>query len=337
VKPARRGAIGSDLNVLIVGAGALGQVFGHHLARGGARVQLLVKSGRQEAARGAFRIWRLRRLRRPLEGRFLAAGVHGDPGRVAAERWDLVFLCVASTALRGDLPARLAAAVGGATVVSIGLGAHDQEVLSTVFPAQQLVVVLPSLLAWQGPLADEIPEAGVAYWVPVPAPIGVGGAPGRGGVVVEALRRGGLRARLVPRAATDGQRLAALAIPYIAALEAAGWSLRALRRDPRLELAAAAAREARSVVVGQQERDLLDRLALSPDVARIVLRLMPHLVPFDLERYLAKHFSKVGAQTRLMLGEWAALAESHRVAATATNELARLLPAPDHDPSEGGA
>ena len=37
---------------------------------------------------------------------------------------------------------------------------------------------------------------------------------------------------------------------------------------------------------------------------RLVLAAAPRLVPFDLERFLEVHFTKVGAQTRLFLDDW---------------------------------
>ncbi len=52
-------------------------------------------------------------------------------------------------------------------------------------------------------------------------------------------------------------------------------------------------------------------MARPAGLARLGLGLLPWFVPFDVERYLAAHFAKVGAQTRLMLGEWAALGRAH--------------------------
>jgi 2-dehydropantoate 2-reductase len=251
--------------------------------------------------------------------------VYGDPADAARERWDLIFLCVASTALREDLLPRIAPAVGAATVVSLGMGTGDVEVLSQLVLAEQIVTVLPKVLAWEGPLTAEIPAAGIAYWAPPLTALDVSGSPARAAAVVEALRRGGIGARLELRASADGDRLAALAIPYVAALELAGWSLRSLRRGPLLELAGDAARQAGPVIATRPRVGLAERLVFTPGGVRLMLRLLPWLVPFDLERYLAQHFAKVGPQTRLMLRLWASRGERRSLPVGAVARLAALL------------
>ena len=54
------------MKVLVVGAGAVGQVYGHALARGGARVTFLVKPKHVEEARRGFVLYELNRGRAPI-------------------------------------------------------------------------------------------------------------------------------------------------------------------------------------------------------------------------------------------------------------------------------
>jgi ketopantoate reductase len=67
------------MKVLIVGGGALGQVYGQTLARGGAPVSYLVKPGQEVAARSGFTVHRLRRLGGPATERLVPAQVLTSP------------------------------------------------------------------------------------------------------------------------------------------------------------------------------------------------------------------------------------------------------------------
>ncbi|MGW2219843.1 ketopantoate reductase family protein [Nonomuraea sp. NPDC001684] len=280
--------------VLIVGAGALGQVFGAWLAAGGARISYLVRPGR-EGWEGAS-LYRLRRGRAPVAERVTPYEVRSEPPR---ERWDMVWLCVDSPALRGDWTGALRAVTGEATVVTIGQDPGDLRTLAGVWPREQIVQVTPTLLAYQAPLEREVPAPGVAYWVPPGTATGVTGA--RAPQVVAALRAGGVRARRVTRAGA-GELTAARMIPYIAALESSGWRLPA--SGPRLRGAAAAVREAVAVVSAQH--GLRAPVPVPSWAVGLALRVLPRLLPFDLRRYLETHFTKVSAQTRLMLDGWIA-------------------------------
>ncbi|MFG1946730.1 ketopantoate reductase family protein [Nonomuraea sp. NPDC048826] len=272
------------MKVLIVGAGALGQVFGSWLAAGGARVSYLVKPGREKWADGGAPVTRLRSGRAPVTGRLVPYEVMSE----AAGTWDMVWLCVDSGALRGETVARLSGSTAGATIVTIGQDLDDLDTLARLWPKERIVQAAPMVLAFPAP-------SGMTYWTPPGAATGVSGP--RAPQVVAALRAGGARARRVRRAGA-GEMTAARMIPFIAALEQAGWTL------PRLDGAAAAGREAVAVVAARHGR----RAALSAPAwaARLALRVLPRLTPFDLWPYLEAHFTKVGAQTRLMLDGWIA-------------------------------
>jgi hypothetical protein len=295
------------MKVLVVGDGALGQVFGLWLTEGGASVTYLVKPGRDDWE--ARTLYRLRRWGGPVERRL-------RPARVTTEvrdgPWDMVWLCVSSTALRGAWLREMGERTGDATIVSIGQDLHDRAVLAEVWPAGRIVRVTPAVLAYAGPLSDEVPAPGIAYWTPPGAANRVSGERARS--VVAALR--GTRARLA-RGPGAGELAAARMVPYIAALEAAGWSLPALRA--RLRLPTDASAEAVHLLGGRTS-------AVRPPLG-LLLRLLPRLVPFDLTRYLEAHFTKVADQTRLMLDGWIAEGASRGLAVTRLRELRHALSA----------
>ncbi|MEU8106327.1 2-dehydropantoate 2-reductase N-terminal domain-containing protein [Nonomuraea muscovyensis] len=289
------------MKVLVVGAGALGQVFGMWLAAGGAQVSYLVRPGRQHwAAGGGAPVYRLRRRGGAVEQRLRPHQVVTEPAAgQSAGQWDMVWLCVDSTALPGPWTAGLRAATGGATVVTIGQAPQDHAVLTRTWPAEQIVQVRPALLAYPAPLPGERREPGIAYWVPPGSALGVSGTEPRARQVIDALRAGGARARRTRRAGA-GDITAARMIPTIAALENAGWSIAATRYAG----AARASREALAIAAAPHGRRA--PLAAPAWAVALALRVLPLLVPFDLPRYLEAHFTKVSAQTRLMLDGWIA-------------------------------
>ncbi|MEV4115187.1 2-dehydropantoate 2-reductase N-terminal domain-containing protein [Nonomuraea sp. NPDC049695] len=282
------------VKVLVVGAGALGQVFGMWLTAGGAQVSYLVKPGRERWAEHGVVLYRLRQWGKPAEQRLVPYEVVTEP---PAGPWDMVWLCVDSTALSGPWTAAVSAAAGSATVVTISQAPQDQAALTRSWPAEQIVRVTPTVLAYQAPLTAEVPKPGIAYWMPPLSTLEVRGAEPRTRQVIAALRAGGVRARATRRAG-GGDISAARMMPFIAALENAGWSAAAAHHAR----AAAAGREAVMIAAAQHGRRA--PLAVPAWAAALALRVLPRLVPFDLARYLEAHFTKVSAQTRLMLDGW---------------------------------
>ena len=128
------------MRALVVGAGAVGQVYGHHLQRGGAEVWFLVKPKYAEECRAGFTVYPLNDRRRRAEPRrFAADGVVTRDDEVAAEAWDQVYLTVSSTALRGPWLPGLARAVGDATVISLQPGIEDRKHVVQYVPEARLV------------------------------------------------------------------------------------------------------------------------------------------------------------------------------------------------------
>lgn len=197
------------MKVLVVGDGALGQVFGLRLAIGGASVSYLVKSGRADWGFDGRTLYRLRRLGKPVAQQLRPHGVHSE---ITDGRWDMVWLCVPSTALRKPWLYQLRDAVGTATVVSIGQDLHDRAVLANIWPPEQIVQVAPAVLAYSAPLVTEVPAPGIAYWMPPGTVTTVSGSADRAFAVVAALRAGHMRARYSGRTGS-GELAAALMMP----------------------------------------------------------------------------------------------------------------------------
>lgn len=296
------------MKVLIVGAGAVGQVYGRHFRLGGAEVTFKVKPKYADAAREGFTMYPLQGRGKNQPVRFDDFEVVTSDAEVAAERWDQVWLAISSTALRGDWLGGFLEAIGDTPLVTLQPGLEDYELLAARHPPERIVTGIITFLSYQTPLEGESrPEPGVAYWLPPLAPTPLEGPRDVVQAAVTTLKAGGLSARAVPAQSGKVRRNvrwgSALLQSVIAALEVAGWSLAELRRN-HMKLASAAAREATDIAEPGSRR-LRTRLATMPWLMRLGLRLAPVFTPLPLETYLRYHFTKVGDQTRAALETYA--------------------------------
>ncbi len=319
-------ASSAPFRVLIVGAGAVGQIYGHHLAQGGAAVTFYVRERyRDETSRG-FTILPL--ARRGHAERFEGFDVVCSPAELAGRSFDQVYLAIPSTGLAAPWLRQLIAAIGlSALVVNLAPSAGDREkILATGMSPARLVDGFISIVSYASPLpgsesnASSAP-AGTAVWYPPGAPSLFSGA--RAPDVIAALRAGHLPARRHRDVAAHNAFLSSAFMPYLLALEAAGWSLAELRRT-RFALATDAARQAMRITAasfGTPPLGLRLNLAMTSPI-RLALALAPRFAPFPLEAYLRYHFTKVGAQTRHIVADTIARG---RVAERPTSALEELL------------
>lgn len=288
------------MRALMVGAGAVGQVYGVHLQRGGATVDVYVRERHAAEARAGFALQPPRasgpRLFRP-------DAVLCSPDEIAAQTYDQVWLCMSSTGLRGAWLGEVAAALGQATLVSLQPGLRDRELLDPLVPPERLVIGLIAFSAWHGPLPGEPPgPPAMAWWFPPLSPSLFQGARAAG--VVADLRRGGCPAA-VGDATAGAARGSALLVNLVAAMECAGWTFDGFRSGSWARLAAGAGQEAlraSTARLGLSPGPMA--LALNPTALRLATRLAPWVAPMDFERFLQVHFSKVGDQTMLALDTW---------------------------------
>ncbi len=281
------------MKALIVGAGAVGQVFGRHLALGGAEVTFYVKP---KYLTDHFTMYPLNHGKAAV--RFtdfaMVTSFAGD--------WDQIYLTVSSTALReGSWLAELGKATGDATVVMLQPSLDDRAIVEESIDPARIVDGMIGFISYHAPLPDErgFAEPGMAYWFPPGSPSPFAGAEARVAPVVAALRAGKLPAT---RKRELGVAYAsAVLFAVLGALEANHWRFSELRRE--LGFGARAARSAIAVAAASSARkpSLAVRLAARPFALRFILRVVPWFMPLPLEAYMKAHFTKVSDQTRLAL------------------------------------
>ncbi len=332
------------LNILIAGAGAVGQVYAWHLAQAGHKVHFFVKSAYVKDLEAGLTLYRLGyglifgHTKSKVQ-HLSDFGVLSDPHTVSTMKWDQVWLTFSSDALRSDLANELLAAVGTATVVCLQPDLQDGNYVQTRVAPHQVVQGMIPFLSYQTPFPGQPGPQGIAYFLPPGMPTIVGIQPGNGSMervhdVVGALRSGDLSAKAVQDFGRSTATAPALLQPLIAALELNDWNLNSLPTSANLNLGLAAAKEAIAVAAthtGASTTPL--RILLQPLVWRMLLPIMRRFFPLDLETYLQYHFSKTAIQTRLMLENYATLAEEQGLSAVALTQLRQAMPSlPQHKP-----
>ncbi len=311
--------------ICIVGAGAVGLVYAQFLRRAGAEVALLVKPEHADRCGKGFTLhqlkWGGRRDREHIDD----LQIHTSADEVRKQRFDQIWITVASDAIRSEWLGEVLGRSQNATVVMLQPDLDDRTLVLEHIAEERLVQGLIGFLSFQSPLpqAPLLPD-GIAYSLLPGMASSFDGA--RASEIAALLRRGGFAARQTDDLIGSSAERSATAVPLIAGLEAADWSIAAFVRGPWLPRSIDASKEALNVVARHLgRRPAAVRHILAPLPVRAALTLARPLTPFDLEAYLRFHFTKVGPQTRLMLETYAKRAEESAQSSAALRELRSAL------------
>lgn len=319
--------------ILIVGAGAVGQVYGHFLQRGGAEVSYLVKPNHVEECRTGFTLYRCRRNGLGAGEHFKPEHVFSDIEDVGLSEWDQVWLAVPSDALRQGWLPLLKRAVGEATLIMLQPDMDDRELVLQSFPESQVVYGMVNFLSYQTPLPDmpfhhpDVGKVGTAFLALPMMAAEFSGDWHRLPPVMEALAAGGYAVKVqqnVPRIYADR---AAMMMPLVALLEKEGWVINRMLASPELPVAVEAAREALNIVAAKfhANRNLTERV-FGVFWVRLVMPILRWLAPMDAESYLKYQFLKTRRQTRLMLQTFIDEGRAHDLPVATLQLWLRSLP-----------
>jgi 2-dehydropantoate 2-reductase len=304
------------VRVLIVGAGAVGLVYGAHLAEGGAEVSVYVRPSRKDEASAGYTLTRVGVLGGRTSRRFVPKSVVTSAAEVAAGEFEHVWVATATNALDEPWLAEVLAGCPRALVIFLQPGGDALARMEALVPeAERRVRGAISMASWHAPLegSRDVREtstpAGWAYVLPPGGPSGFEGP--RAPEVVRALRAGQCPAAIAHVTASLATGSAVL-LPHIATLETAGWSVQRMGTGEVAALAARSSREALAIACARVAIavPLALRLFVRPFTTRLVALLARTLAPFDVETYLRVHFTKVHAQTMMLLAEYVRDAEA---------------------------
>ena len=310
--------------VLIVGAGAVGAVYGYHLSKGGAKVTFYAKEKYRASLADGMVLYPLKGPEKGQTIRFTDYDVVTPIDDLTGRNFDQMWICVSSTALMTGWLDDLLPYMGETTILYMQAGMQDREYMEARVPPDRLCAGVIQMISWQAPLRTETYDPpGIAYWWPKPAnPFS--GARGRVDEIVDTLNTGGWASTIVPDAQAKTMFMSCIMMPYMAGLEVSGWKFADFGKKGS-KLASQAARETRAIVKPGGS-NLLAWLISSRFGLRMITWAMPKVMPFDIETYIEYHFSKVGDQTRAKLTHYQALATQRNMPATAIKALADTLP-----------
>jgi len=331
------------MKVLIVGAGAVGQVYGYHFHRGGAVVGFFVREKyAQDLKDRPLVLQQLSQLHlRTKPVLFKEYEVVSSFAGVREGHWDVVVVTISSASLQdGSWVRNLVASLPpAATVVNLGGGTLDQGLyLDAGLPSERLVNGFISFSAWQAPLPNEnthpvgpIPwpntQPALGYVKLIPLPFS--GDPQRVIQVTSALNKGGMMSLRLPAALFNCiYVLPAITTPLLIALEADRWSFKKLALGPRIPVTTQAIGEVLRVVAVEMKMPALAylRFFIWSIGLRIFLLLSIWAMPFDFEAFTSYHFQKVGAQTKLYCDHFIETGTERKISVKALSTLANSNP-----------
>jgi len=309
--------------ILIVGAGAVGQVYGRHLTLAGCDVSVLVKPKYAKDAKDGFWLHHHRLRRTDPIVQFKPDQVYSD---IPSARgiWHQIWICVPTPAVYEPWIDELARYMTGeSTIVTFQPGLDEYEHICTKFDRERVVQGMVGMISYQAPLPGEHLEPGVAYLFPPFAPSTFGGQRERATSVVELLHKGGCPAAVRMDANEQAMLGTSMLTPMIAALEVANWNFKTFTSSPLLPLALDASAEAATVVEAKSGAKswLMPKLR-RPFVFKTLLPLAESLTPFPLQKYLQYHFSKVRPQTIGNMRQFLEYGTSYGTSTVALKELA---------------
>lgn len=290
--------------ILLVGAGAVGQVYGRHLSLGGADVTFYVREKYKAALQEGMPVYPLNKQKVTQEPqKFNDFKLMTTIGEVESSPFDQIWLCVPATALRGDWVEPMLNASGNAVIVSLVPGFEERALLLNHVPESRLVCGMITLISYQAPLPNEACHSpGMAYWFPPATPAYFSGPAPVVTAIVNLLKKGGQPAAKHRDVSAMGSSGTAILMPLLLGLEREAWSFKQFTSTQALKDSLRAIQETLQIAAEQSNQGIpVWRHALVPSLFKTILWLGERVLPLPLETYLKYHFTKVGAQTRLFI------------------------------------
>ncbi len=326
------------MNILIVGAGAVGLVYGHHFVNAGHQVTFLIKEKYQQALEDdkqegivLYHLNKDKNLQQPLRFKDFATITRWDD----ANDFDVIALSISSTALR-QLPLttiniKLTNSVKKTSLLMLQPSEEDLEHLTQVISQEHILQGMITLISYQTDNINEgVNPAGTAYYLPpLPMPISATDLLQQKDSrknIVTLFNQSGIQAKAVNSALDESKLLSAFFMTFLCALEAADWQFDRLKNSEKLLKQLSAAQTdllpkkiTASGALGPLKKSLLKSI-LKPWLYKVLIRLSPAVIPLPLEAYLKKHFLKVRPQTLMYMQDYQNAYPSNAVA-----ELVNLI------------
>ena len=304
------------MRILMVGCGAVGQVFGLCLQKAGVELGFYARPGsaatlKQALAHGGMPLFQTSHSRRrdPIAHRLENYQVVTDVAGSKRFKPDQIWFTTPSPVYYSAWFRGFLQDVPSDRVVCFAPEGLRSEFLPESGGEDRVVFGGVTFIAWQGDLdgGGGRPE-GVNFWLPPFLQIPLMGTDEACSEVAEILAMAGFRPAVKkPEFSKTLASVTALMTAMVAGLELSGWSLGAMRRSPWLVHAARGCREG---ALSQLSRTgIVTRVSLgilfSATGLFLATLFLPLLFPFDLEKYLQFHYLKTRDQTLTLLDVFA--------------------------------
>lgn len=299
------------MDILIIGSGAVGAIYGQALVAAKCHVTFLVRNKASANAQmprelhqfNWTRGWRSQQQNLPVIDNI-------------SDHYDQVWLCTPSTALQDPWLAEQITKLGHTPLIAWTPDIADIHVLKK-WHTGPITQALIGLVSYQTPLPESAesagkaqPQSGIAYVLPPGSAVLHNSE--EGVVAAKLLRAGGVPSQTRGDLVWWEARLECTTLCMVAALEQCDWSISELRRSGMLKRVSAAAKEAAlGCAMELGVKPGLYRYIPIKGLLSMVGWIAPKLSPFPLQTYLQYHFTKVGDQTRDILDNWIMQCERH--------------------------
>jgi hypothetical protein len=302
------------MKVLIVGCGAVGQVFGFFLQKAGVELGLYDQPAtadrlKQALEHGGLPIFQITRSRRmdPIAHRLDNYQVLTSVAECRRFAPDQIWFATPSPVYRSEWFREFLQKVPAERVVCFAPEGGRPEFYPRDGRKDRLVFGGITFMAWQGDLngGGGRPE-GVNFCLS-PLAFLLSGTEKACDEVAQPLKKAGLRVDVQKQDSSMQVSVTAVMTAFTAGLELAGWSLGAFRKSPWRGRAARASREA--VLSQLHDANIFTRILIgivcSSPVFLLITLVLPLLFPFDIEKYLKFHYRKTRDQTLALLNMFA--------------------------------
>lgn len=289
--------------ILIIGAGSVGLVYGYYLAKAGFSVTFYIREKyKSEFETGTF-LYNLRKdkkLKSPIHFKEFSTVTSFE--ELNSKDWSQIYFCISSTALHAfDFTSFNANLKGEPSIIKLQPGIEDLELLQKVYSKERIVEGMISLISYPCPLPTEnVAQAGTAFWFPPLAPTPFSGVQKRRDEVIQTFKTSGIYSSSTKNVFMDALFPAAFLSAFVNSLDLAAWRFSELKNSKELLNGFKELNNEIFEALEQQysqKRPFALKLVNRVWVFKLLIRIAPKLVPLDLETYLKVHFSKVKDQS----------------------------------------
>ncbi len=311
------------MELLIIGAGAVGSTYGYLASRqlpgAGAKVTYLIKPKHRSDLKNGIQLywWKGRKADSVL---FTDFRIIDDAKELHSKKFDAVLITLPSDKLRTDgwfdgfLKDFNVGSPEG-KVWSLQAGLNDQEFLREKMGAgsadTRLVKGTIPIMGYLAPLPGEpFEKPGYAFYMP---PTSKAPWASKNATAAEEAAKlfdaGGLPSKVVSLAPKSAELLPeALLRALVAGLERSEWSFDRLLNGENIYLVTGGMREMMTIGAKIQKTEnpgekWWGKFGSTPFTVRTAIRLVQKIVPFDFEAFMRVHFTKVDSQMHLTLDE----------------------------------